>query len=347
MGESTTAAELEKNLMQVWNEAKPRIEQAPNQAALDELRVHYLGRKGRLTEVLRTLGTLSPDERTRIGKVANELKEQITVLLDERQKGLKEREEQERIERERVDWTLPGRRRRQGHMHVLNHVLEEVVDIFAEMGFKVATGPEVETEYYNFDALNTPEDHPARDSHDTFYIRKGVVLRTHTTPVQIRVMEQYAPPVAVVMPGRVYRVDFDASHSPMFNQLDGLLVDENVTFSDLKGTLLHFVHRFFGPHTRLRFRPHFFPFTEPSAEVDISCSVCKGAGCRLCKNSGWLEILGCGMCHPKVFERVNYDYEKYSGYAFGFGIDRLAMLRYSIPTIGLLFENNLAVLEQF
>ncbi len=215
------------------------------------------------------------------------------------------------------------------------------------MGFQIASGPEVETEYYNFESLNTPEDHPARDVHDTFYIKPGILLRTHTSPVQMRVMEKVKPPVAVIVPGRVYRVDNDASHSPMFNQMEGLLVDEDVTFADLKGTLMYFVQKFFGEDTAVRFRPHYFPFTEPSAEMDISCTVCKGKGCRVCKHSGWLEILGCGMVHPKVFQYAGYDNEKYQGYAFGFGIDRMAMLKFAVPSINLLFENNLKFLEQF
>ena len=222
-----------------------------------------------------------------------------------------------------------------------------MVGIFTELGYQVAEGPDIETDYYNFDALNTPADHPARDSHDTFYIEPGVVLRTHTSPVQMRTMEMHQPPVAVVVPGRVYRVDFDASHSPMFNQLEGLLVDQNVTFGDLKGTINHFIHKMFGKNAKTRFRPHFFPFTEPSAEVDVSCSVCNGSGCRLCKNSGWIEIMGCGMVDPEVFKYANYDYDKYTGFAFGMGIDRIALLRHSIDTIHHLYENDLRFLEQF
>ncbi|HNT89307.1 MAG TPA: phenylalanine--tRNA ligase subunit alpha, partial [Candidatus Hydrogenedentes bacterium] len=223
----------------------------------------------------------------------------------------------------------------------------DIVGIFVELGFQVAAGPDVETEYYNFDSLNTPSDHPARDSHDTFFVKPGVVLRTHTSPVQMRVMERTQPPVAIVVPGRTYRVDNDASHSPMFYQIEGLLVDHGVTFADLKGTLALFVRRFFGPDTKARFRPHFFPFTEPSAEMDISCSVCRGAGCRVCKHSGWLEILGCGMVHPNVFGYAGYDYETYTGYAFGMGVDRIAMLRHAISSISFLYENDVRFLEQF
>ena len=233
-----------------------------------------------------------------------------------------------------------------GHAHPILRVAEEIQDVFIELGFQVATGPDIETEYYNFDSLNTPADHPARDSHDTFFVKPGVVLRTHTSPVQMRVMEKAQPPVAVVVPGRVYRVDADASHSPMFYQIEGLLVDEGVSFADLKGVLMLFVHRYFGPDTEVRFRPHFFPFTEPSAEVDISCTVCKGKGCRVCKHSGWLEVLGCGMVHPEVFRHAGYDSEKYTGFAFGMGVDRIAMLKHAISSIHYLYENDLRFLEQ-
>lgn len=316
-------------------------------ASLDAARVHYLGRKGRVTEILKGLAAVGPEARPALGKRANEVKAAIDAAIASRHAALEAAEVAARAAREAVDPTLPGRRPRQGHVHVINQVYGEIIDIFAELGFQVATGPDIETEYYNFDSLNTPADHPARDAHDTFFVRKGVVLRTHTSPVQMRVMESMKPPVAIVAPGRVYRVDFDASHSPMFNQIEGLLVDEGVTFADLKGTLQHFFARFFGPETRARFRPHFFPFTEPSAEVDISCTVCKAAGCRVCKNSGWLEILGCGMVHPRVFEYAGYDTERYTGYAFGMGVDRMAMLRHAISSIGHLYENDLRFLEQF
>lgn len=314
---------------------------------LENLRVSYLGRKGRLTEVLRGLSAVDPQERPAMGQAANRAKEAISAAIEAR-KGHLEAESEARLSAsEAIDVTLPGRQPRKGHAHVITQVTNDLLDLFAELGFKVATGPDIETEYYNFDSLNTPADHPARDSHDTFFVKPGVVLRTHTSPVQMRVMEKTAPPVAIVAPGRVYRVDYDASHSPMFNQIEGLLVDEGVTFADLKGTLMLFVHRFFGKDTKLRFRPHFFPFTEPSAEVDITCSVCRGKGCRVCKQSGWLEVLGCGMVHPEVFRHAGYDYEKYSGFAFGLGVDRLAMLRHGIPSIGHLFENDLRFLEQF
>jgi len=336
-------AELEK----IKEMALQKIKSSEAIDTLEQIRVEFLGKKGKITEILKKLGSLTPEERPKVGAVANEIKEIITNTIQEQHQIVLEKELQKKIEQEQIDITLPGRTLGCGHIHVINQVMNEIVDIFIQMGFQVARGPEIETEYYNFESLNTPEDHPARDTHDTFYIKPGIVLRTHTSPVQMRVMEKTKPPVAVVVPGRVYRVDNDASHSPMFNQMEGLLVDEDITFTDLKGTLMYFVHNFFGKDTAVRFRPHYFPFTEPSAEMDISCTVCKGKGCRVCKHSGWLEILGCGMVHPKVLEYAKYDNEKYQGYAFGFGIDRMAMLKYAIPSINLLFENNLKFLEQF
>lgn len=336
-----------KELEEIKELALKRIKETQSTDLLEQIRVEFLGKKGKITEVLKKLGTLPAEERPKIGSIANEIKEIITNTIQNHYQVVLEKEIQKKIEQEKIDITLPGRTCGNGHMHVINQVMSEITDIFIQMGFQIASGPEVETEYYNFESLNTPDDHPARDVHDTFYVKPGVVLRTHTSPVQMRVMEKTKPPVAVIVPGRVYRVDNDASHSPMFNQMEGLLVDEDVTFADLKGTLMYFVHKFFGEDTAVRFRPHYFPFTEPSAEMDISCTVCKGKGCRVCKHSGWLEILGCGMVHPKVFQYAGYDNEKYQGYAFGFGIDRMAMLKFSIPSINLLFDNNLKFLEQF
>ena len=338
---------MKEKLEAIRAEAVQAVAAADSLQSLESLRVKYLGRKGALTEVLRGLGQAPEEERPALGQAANEVKASISQALDECKAALDAKEAEKRAKRGRVDLSLPGRRPRVGHMHLIPQVTEEVLDIFLQMGFKVATGPDVETEYYNFDSLNTPADHPARDLHDTFFVRPGVVLRTQTSPVQMRVMEKIQPPVAIVAPGRVYRVDYDASHSPMFFQIEGLLVDEGVSFADLKGTLMLFVHRFFGPETKLRFRPHFFPFTEPSAEMDISCTVCNGSGCRICKNSGWLEILGCGMVHPEVFRYANYDYEKYSGYAFGFWMDRIAMLKHAVDSISYLYENDLRFVEQF
>ena len=338
---------MKDQLEALQREALDSIAGATELEVLEAARVKYLGRKGALTEILRGLGSVSAEERPAMGQAANVVKDAIGAAIDDRKAMLSSAAESARESSEAVDLTLPGRQPRRGHIHMVNQVTEEIVEIFAALGFQVATGPDIETEYYNFDALNTPADHPARDSHDTFFVKPGVVLRTHTSPVQMRVMEQVKPPVAVLAPGRVYRVDYDASHSPMFNQIEGLLVDEGVTFADLKGTLMHFIHEMFGKDTKVRFRPHFFPFTEPSAEVDISCTICKGSGCRLCKHSGWLEALGCGMVHPKVFEYAGYDYEKYSGFAFGLGMDRIAMLRHAVPSINHLFDNDLRFLEQF
>ncbi len=334
-------------LEQIKETALQKIKEANSTETLELIRVEFLGKKGKITEVLKKLGSLPPEERPKIGSVANEIKEIITENIQNQYQIVLDSELQKKMEQEQIDITLPGRTSGLGHMHIINQVMDEITSIFIQMGFQIASGPEVETEYYNFESLNTPEDHPARDVHDTFYIKPGILLRTHTSPVQMRVMEKVKPPVAVIVPGRVYRVDNDASHSPMFNQMEGLLVDEDVTFADLKGTLMYFVQKFFGEDTAVRFRPHYFPFTEPSAEMDISCTVCKGKGCRVCKHSGWLEILGCGMVHPKVFQYAGYDNEKYQGYAFGFGIDRMAMLKFAVPSINLLFENNLKFLEQF
>lgn len=311
---------------------------------LDEVRVHYLGRKGALTEVLRGLKDALPEERPRIGQTANAVKEALAAAVAERQVALEAEALAARAARDRVDLTLPGRRPPKGHVHPVEQTLDRMLDIFRELGFQVATGPDIETEYYNFDALNTPADHPARDLHDTFFVKPGVVLRTHTSPVQIRVMERTEPPVAVVIPGRVYRVDSDATHSPMFIQLEGLLVDRDVTFADLKGTLQRFVERFFGEPMETRFRPHFFPFTEPSAEMDVRWTARDREGNE---KSSWLELLGCGMVHPKVLQAVGYDPEVYTGYAFGMGVDRLTMVRHSIGAIGHLYENDLRFLEQF
>lgn len=313
--------------------------------ALEAYRVKWLGRKGAITDILRGMKDAPAEERPAIGQGANKLKTLISDAVDAKKAAMEAQSAS--TPDQVVDFSLPGRRPRRGHQHLITQITNEMVGIFTELGYQVAEGPDIETDYYNFDALNTPADHPARDSHDTFYIEPGVVLRTHTSPVQMRTMELHQPPVAVVVPGRVYRVDFDASHSPMFNQLEGLLVDQNVTFGDLKGTINHFIHKMFGKNAKTRFRPHFFPFTEPSAEVDVSCSVCNGSGCRLCKNSGWIEIMGCGMVDPEVFKYANYDYDKYTGFAFGMGIDRIALLRHSIDTIHHLYENDLRFLEQF
>jgi phenylalanyl-tRNA synthetase alpha chain len=324
------------------SEAQEELAAVSEAAALEAFRVKWLGRKGVLTDVLRSLGELAPEERKAMGQAANALKQTLSAAVEEKKAAL---DSSKTAAAEQIDFSLPGRVPPRGHIHPVTQTIYHIVDIFSELGYQVATGPDIETDYYNFDALNTPDDHPARDTHDTFYVRPGEVLRTHTTPVQIRVMEKVKPPVAVIMPGRVYRVDFDATHSPMFFQVDGLLVDEGVTFADLKGTLYHFIHRLFGEDVQLRFRPHFFPFTEPSAEVDILwTSRDPNTGET---RSKWLEILGGGMVHPSILERVGYDQEKYSGFAFGLGLDRITMALHSIPNIHLMYENDLRFLEQF
>ncbi len=336
---------MKEQLEQLQAAALAEIESAPTLTILEEARVRFLGRKGQLTEVLRGLGALSAEERPAVGQLANVVKDAVSQALDARKAALESVELAGKAKQESVDITLPGRRPAEGTLHVLSQVQEEITAIFAQMGFQVAAGPDIETEYYNFDCLNTPADHPARDSHDTFFVKPGTVLRTHTSPVQMRVMEQVQPPVAIIAPGRVYRVDYDATHSPMFFQLEGLLVDEGVTFADLKGTLMHFITRFFGPDTKVRFRPHFFPFTEPSAEVDILWTA-KDRHTGETKTR-WLEMLGCGMVHPEVFRHAGYDYEKYSGFAFGMGVDRIAMVRHNINNIHLMYENDLRFLHQF
>jgi phenylalanyl-tRNA synthetase alpha chain len=312
---------------------------------LESLRVKYLGRKGALTQVLRSLKELPPEVRRPAGQEANRAKEALEAALDRALAALKEA--RGRGPGSVIDVTLPGRRPPLGRLHPLNQVMAEVCDIFLHLGFEAVEGPEVELDWYNFEALNLPPDHPARDMQDTFYFNDQVLLRTHTSPMQIRTMERRQPPVRIIAPGKVYRRDSDITHSPMFHQVEGLLVDRGVTFADLKGTLTAFVHEMFGPEVSLRFRPSYFPFTEPSAEVDIECVICRGAGCRVCKITGWLEILGAGMVHPAVFEAVGYDPEEYTGFAFGLGIERIAMLKYGIDDIRLFFDNDLRFLRQF
>ncbi|MBP7430860.1 MAG: phenylalanine--tRNA ligase subunit alpha [Candidatus Hydrogenedentes bacterium] len=338
---------MKQKLEEIRASALQTIDAAADLAALEQLRVKFLGRKGVLTDVLRGLAQCSPEDRPVVGKVANEVKQAVADALEARKDALAASQEAASAAAERLDLSLPGRRPLRGHKHPVMRVAEEISDIFIQLGFQIAAGPDVETEYYNFDSLNTPANHPARDLHDTFFVKPGVVLRTHTSPVQMRVMERTQPPVAVIVPGRVYRVDQDASHSPMFYQIEGLLVDKGISFADLKGVLRLFIQRYFGPTTKTRFRPHYFPFTEPSAEVDISCTVCSGKGCRVCKHSGWLEILGCGMVHPEVFKYANYDSETYTGFAFGLGVERIAMLTHAISSIHYLYENDLRFLEQF
>ncbi len=314
---------------------------------LEKLRVEFIGRKGKVTELLKSIPKLPPEERKEFGKACNVLKGEIESLIKERLSYFKELEKKEKLKKERIDVTLPGRRRPLGSLHVVTKTLKEIVNIFTSMGFSVAEGPEIETDFYNFEALNIPKGHPAREMQDTFYISEDVVLRTHTSPVQVRVMEKHQPPIQIVAPGKVYRKDADVTHTPMFHQVEGLMVDERVTFADLKGVLELFLKEMFGSDTKVRFRPSYFPFTEPSAEVDIGCVICGGKGCKVCKGTGWLEILGCGMVDPAVFKAVDINPDIYQGFAFGMGVERIAMLKYGIDDLRLFFENDLRFLRQF
>ncbi|MBI5789748.1 MAG: phenylalanine--tRNA ligase subunit alpha [Candidatus Schekmanbacteria bacterium] len=314
---------------------------------LSQLKVKYLGRKGPLSAILRKLGALSAEDRPMIGQLANIVKTQMEEKLAQAEISLAARHQDEKLAQETIDITLPGRVPEIGRIHPITKTIHEVCAIFQNLGFQIAEGPEIETDFYNFEALNIPAHHPARDMHDTFYLQNNLLLRTHTSPVQIRVMEKQAPPLRIIAPGKVYRRDADITHTPMFHQVEGLLVDKTVAFSDLKGTLTVFIQRMFGAGTALRFRPSYFPFTEPSAEVDIACVICSSRGCRVCKGSGWLEILGAGMVDPAVFRMVNYDPEEYTGFAFGMGIERIAMLKYGVDDIRLFFENDLRFLRQF
>jgi len=338
---------FQEALQSVRDAALTKLAQAGTEEEVNQIRIEILGRKGELTLLLRRLRELSPEVRHQAGEQANavkgELEERIEILLVR----LRDEAKQRSLAQEQVDVTLPGTPLPRGRMHPVSQVMNQVVDTFTRMGFQVAEGPQVELDYYNFEALNIPHDHPARDMHDTFYFSDEVLLRTHTSPVQIRVMENQRPPIQIIAPGAVYRRDSDISHTPMFHQVEGLMVDEGISFAHLKGVLTFFVHEMFGEETPLRFRPSFFPFTEPSAEVDIGCVICQGEGCRVCGGSGWLEILGAGMVDPEVFRIVGYDPEEVTGFAFGMGIERIAMLKYGINDIRLFFTNDLRFLRQF
>ena len=339
---------MQEQLTAIRNAAMAALDAADTLAALEELRIQYLGKKGELTAVMKGMGSLSPEERPVVGQLANEVRTGIETALEEKKTALESAAADAKIISETIDVTMPGRRNAKGKKHPLTTVLNELKDIFIGMGFTIAEGPEVELDYYNFEALNIPKDHPARDSQDTFYINENVVLRSQTSSVQARVMEQQQPPIRLISPGRVYRSDaVDATHSPVFHQVEGLVIDKNITMADLKGTLEVFVKKLYGENTRMRFRPHHFPFTEPSAEVDISCFNCGGEGCRICKGEGWIEILGCGMVHPKVLSGCGIDPEEYSGFAFGIGLERITMFRYGIDDLRLCFENDVRFLEQF
>ncbi len=335
-------------LESIARDAKASLELATTKQELENIRVKYLGKKGELTAVLKQMGKLSPEERPVMGQLANEVRSAIEALVEATDEKIKKAELEKKLKEEKLDVTMPGKKSALGHKHPLNIVLDEVKDIFLGMGFDIATGPEVEWDYYNFEALNIPKDHPARDTQDTFYITENMLLRTQTSPVQIRVMEKQAPPIRVISPGRVFRSDaVDATHSPLFHQIEGLVVDKGITMGDLKGTLEAFAKRLYGENTKIRLRPHHFPFTEPSCEIDVTCFKCGGKGCPMCKGEGFIEILGAGMVHPKVLKACGVDPEVYSGYAFGVGLERLVMFRFDIDDMRLLYENDMRFLGQF
>jgi phenylalanyl-tRNA synthetase alpha chain len=332
---------------QIADQARRDIAQARDLRELDDVRVRYLGKKGALTALLKSLGGLTPEERPRAGAAINDAKQQIQDALDARGEALSATQLAAQLAEEAVDVTLPGRRQSMGGLHPVTQALQRIEDIFAGAGYDVVDGPEIEDDYHNFEALNIPAHHPARAMHDTFYLTDGLLLRTHTSPVQVRVMNERRPPIRVICPGRVYRRDSDITHSPMFHQVEGLVIDEGISFADLKGTVTEFVQRFFEKDLAVRFRPSYFPFTEPSAEVDVQCVQCLGAGCRSCGQSGWLEVMGCGMVHPNVLRMAGIDPERHSGFAFGFGGDRLAMLLFQVNDLRLFFENDVRFLSQF
>jgi len=336
-----------QGLESLVQEAQQAVEAASDLQALDQIRVQYLGKKGALTEQMKQLGSLSPEERPQAGQAINQAKQAVQQAIEARKDALQSEALNAKLAAESVDITLPGRSAEQGGLHPISRTLERIESLFTQLGFEVAQGPEIEDDYHNFEALNIPETHPARAMHDTFYVDEHTVLRTHTSPVQIRVMENRQPPLRVIAPGRVYRCDSDLTHTPMFHQIEGLMVDENVSFADLKGMLDEFLRNFYEKELKVRFRPSYFPFTEPSAEADVQCVHCGGEGCRVCSHTGWLEVLGCGVVHPKVLESAGIDSEKYVGFAFGIGVERLAMQRYGVNDLRLFFENDLRFLKQF
>ncbi|MEN9807033.1 MAG: phenylalanyl-tRNA synthetase, alpha subunit [Pseudomonadota bacterium] len=340
-------ASLTGDLSALMHLARAAVAAAPDERALDDVRVQYLGKKGELTALLKTLGALSAEERPAAGAAINVAKDELQALLADRRDVLGAAELAAALAADRVDVTLPGRRQSGGGLHPVTQVLERIERIFAGAGYSVVSGPEVEDDWHNFGALNIPDHHPARAMHDTFYFPDGRLLRTHTSPTQIHVMERQAPPIRVICPGRVYRRDSDLTHSPMFQQVEGLVVDRHVSFADLKGTIAEFLNQFFEKSLEVRFRPSYFPFTEPSAEVDVQCVHCLGSGCRVCSQTGWLEVMGCGMVHPNVLEMSGIDSETFSGFAFGMGADRLAMLLFQVDDLRLFYENDLRFLRQF
>lgn len=344
---------MKEKLQQIMAQAKEQIDAVgiQNAQALDKLnqiRVNYLGKKGELTALLKSMKDVAPEERPKVGQMVNEVRSEIEELLEKATDKMKAAALEGRLKAEVLDVTLPAKKNSVGHRHPNTIALEEVERIFVGMGYEVVEGPEIEKDYYNFEALNIPADHPAKDEQDTFYVTGDILLRTQTSPVQVRTMEKMKPPIRIIAPGRVFRSDeVDATHSPSFHQIEGLVIDKNITFADLKGTLAQFARELFGEKTKVKFRPHHFPFTEPSAEVDVSCFKCGGSGCRFCKGSGWIEILGCGMVHPRVLSMSGIDPEEYSGFAFGVGLERIALLKYEIDDMRLLYENDVRFLKQF
>ncbi|MFL0798513.1 MAG: phenylalanine--tRNA ligase subunit alpha [Cellvibrionaceae bacterium] len=336
-----------ENLEALTDEALKLVDEATELSALDHVRVEYLGKKGKLTALLKGLGKLSAEERPKAGAEINKAKQRVEEKIRENKAGLEKAEIEAKLASETIDVTLPGRAQSKGGLHPVTRTLERIEEIFAQIGYKVVEGPEIEDDFHNFEALNIPAHHPARAMHDTFYVTDNTVLRTHTSPVQVRTMESEEPPIRVICPGRVYRCDSDLTHTPMFHQVEGLVIDKDISFADLKGTVDQFLKVFFEKDLPVRFRPSYFPFTEPSAEVDIQCTNCGGSGCRVCSHTGWLEVMGCGMVHPNVFDSCNVDKEKFSGFAFGMGVERLAMLRYGVNDLRLFFENDLKFLKQF
>lgn len=339
---------MESRLKQIREEAMKQIEASDALDKLNDIRVNYLGKKGELTSLLKSMKDMAAEERPKFGQMVNDVKQVIEAKLDETKAKLSAKVREEQLKTEVIDVTLPAKKNWVGHRHPSTIALEEVERIFVGMGYEVVEGPEVELDYYNFEALNIPANHPAKDEQDTFYINQDIVLRTQTSPVQVRTMEKGKLPIRMIAPGRVFRSDeVDATHSPSFHQIEGLVVDKNITFADLKGTLAEFAKELFGPETKVKFRPHHFPFTEPSAEMDVSCFKCGGKGCRFCKGEGWIEILGCGMVHPKVLRMSGIDPEEYSGFAFGMGLERISLLKYEIDDMRLLYENDVRFLKQF
>lgn len=339
---------MQTQLTNILHEAREQLENAKSISETEEIRIKFLGKKGKLTEILRSMGSLDPEERKTMGQAANKARSEIEKMLEEKFAAVKEIEKEKKLRAERIDVTEPGRQVPLGSKHPITITIEEISRVFMGMGFSIAEGPEVETVYFNFDALNAAPNHPSRDLTDTFYITDDILLRTQTSPVQARTLLKQTPPIKIISPGRCFRCDTpDATHSPMFHQVEGLLVDENVSLADLKGTLDSFAKQLFGSDVKTKFRPHFFPFTEPSAEMDVSCFKCGGKGCRVCKGSGWIEILGCGMVHPNVLAVGGVDTEKYTGFAFGMGVERIAMLKYGVDDIRLFYENDMRFIGQF